>query len=184
MEPDQLTDAVASALLAAGEPGARFERLEVSFEQLLTILEGKGLITDGHRRLIAKVAERAARLSAPKVRLRQYVDKYAVPSADIDCAALLPLCHGRCCALSFDLSAQDLDEGVVRWELEAPYRIRHERDGYCTHLDRAGGGCAIYAQRPAPCRGFDCREDRRVWLDFAARVPAPMPEGLAPPVVA
>jgi len=59
--------------------------------------------------------------------------------------------------------------------------LRHERDGYCSHLDRdAGGGCQLYGRRPYVCRTFDCREDRRVWIDFDRKEPAPMPVGLTP----
>jgi Fe-S-cluster containining protein len=41
-----------------------------------------------------------------------------------------------------------------------------DTDGYCTHLDRCTGGCRVYEQRPIPCRGYDCRKDKRIWLDF------------------
>jgi hypothetical protein len=44
--------------------------------------------------------------------------------------------------------------------------LAHEADGYCTHMDRGACGCTVYAQRPIPCRGYDCRNDRRIWLDF------------------
>jgi Fe-S-cluster containining protein len=37
----------------------------------------------------------------------------------------------------------------------------------------ADGACTIYERRPGACRAYDCRNDRRVWLDFEARVPAP-----------
>jgi Fe-S-cluster containining protein len=44
-------------------------------------------------------------------------------------------------------------------------------DGYCSHMDRDTCGCTIYANRPVPCRGFDCRKDERIWLDFEGKVP-------------
>jgi hypothetical protein len=28
-------------------------------------------------------------------------------------------------------------------------------------------------QRPLPCRGYDCRKDKRVWLDFENRIVNP-----------
>jgi Fe-S-cluster containining protein len=46
------------------------------------------------------------------------------------------------------------------------------------HWDRDSGGCTIHAQRPHICRQYDCRNDKRVWLDFEQRVAAPMPEAL------
>jgi Fe-S-cluster containining protein len=156
--------------------------LAARVDQLTEILTGNGTLDPGHRRLIDKRSDRAAAALPRTVHLRQYVDKYQVPGADLDCAALVHLCRARCCAFSFELTAQDVEEGVVRWELEAPYLIRHEPDGYCSHLDRASsGGCTVYAQRPAACRTFDCRGDPRVWIDFDARIPAPLPDGLVPP---
>lgn len=103
------------------------------------------------------------------------VDKYTIaPLPQIDCEARLPLCKARCCQMSFPLSFQDLDEGVVRFDYRRPYVIRQRPDdGYCVHNAAGGGGCQVYAQRPAICRTYDCRTDKRVWLDFDARIPAP-----------
>jgi len=148
--------------------------------QLVEVLIAKGVLATGHRRVFEKAAAHGVGSSKPKVRLRVVEDKYRVPSADIDCAERFPLCHARCCAFSFELSKQDLEEGTVRWEIEEPYVIRHEPDGFCSHLDRQTLFCTIHAQRPATCRGYDCRGDQRVWLDFEARIPAPMPMGLLP----
>ncbi|HZS41326.1 MAG TPA: YkgJ family cysteine cluster protein [Polyangia bacterium] len=185
MDADDLYRAVAAALKRAHDAEARSDgelaEVRARLAQLVALLEARGAINDGHVRAIDRAGERARAAERPKVRLRQYVDKYQVPGGDIDCEARLHLCHARCCAFSFELSAQDLDEGVVRWELEQPYVIRHEADGYCTHVDRKTLGCTIYAKRPAACRGFDCRGDARVWLDFDARIPAPMPGGLQAP---
>jgi Fe-S-cluster containining protein len=184
MDTDELDRAVSAALRRANEAQARSDaaaaEARARLEQLISMLEATGALNAGHLRLLEKAGERARAAERPKVRLRQYVDKYQVPAGDIDCEARLHLCHGRCCAFSFELTTQDLDEGVVRWELEEPYVIRHEADNFCTHLDRGTLGCNVYPQRPAACRGFDCRADRRVWLDFDARIPAPMPDGLAP----
>jgi hypothetical protein len=75
----------------------------------------------------------------------------------------------------FPLSTTDLDEGVIRWDYGQPYMIRQRAsDGYCVHNDPASRGCTVHAQRPATCRRYDCRNDTRVWLDFEARIPAPM----------
>jgi Fe-S-cluster containining protein len=152
---------------------------KAALDVLLDMLAGREL-TEGHRRLV----ERARRAAAPgrRVKLAVYADKYQVPNAEIDCDARMHLCQGRCCAFGFVLSTQDLEDGKVRWEVDDPYVIRHEADGYCAHFDRArGGGCTTYEHRPATCRRYDCREDPRVWIDFAQRIPAPLPEGLIPP---
>jgi hypothetical protein len=101
---------------------------------------------------------------------KYHVDPAALP--DIPCAELIPLCRARCCSFRFALSQQDLDEGVIAHDPEQPYYIRQKPDGTCAHLD-AACGCTVYLQRPRPCRIFDCRDDRRIWIDFARRIPAP-----------
>jgi Fe-S-cluster containining protein len=59
-----------------------------------------------------------------------------------------------------------VEEGVVKWDLGRPYLIAQDTDGYCRHLDRKTSCCTIRDQRPLPCRGYDCRKDKRVWTDF------------------
>ncbi len=102
------------------------------------------------------------------------VDKRRVPSADIPCDDNLPLCGAICCSLVVHLSQEDLDEGVVAWDPDRPYWIAHV-DGRCAHF---AGGCTIYEARPAPCRSYDCRGDRRIWLDYDRRIPNPRIETL------
>lgn len=101
-----------------------------------------------------------------------FEDKYALPELDIPCEELLPICKARCCTLRFSLSPQDLDEGVARWDYGAPYQNRQRADGYCVHNQPGSFGCSIYGERPAPCRKFDCRGDKRIWRDYDQRIPA------------
>src|SRR5262245_10274727 len=104
--------------------------------------------------------------------------KYAAASPDIPCAELLSLCHARCCMLSFALSTEDLDEGVIRWDYGQPYLIRQRAsDGYCVHNDPDSHACTVHAQRPRVCRSYDCRKDTRIWVDYELRVPAPFAVG-------
>jgi Fe-S-cluster containining protein len=98
-------------------------------------------------------------------------DKYTFAAAEIDCAGRVHLCKASCCRLPFALSRQDVREGVVHWDLGQPYLIEHGPDGYCTHMERGSCACTIYAHRPVPCRGYDCRQDRRIWLDFDRMIP-------------
>lgn len=91
----------------------------------------------------------------------------------IDCQNRIQHCRGSCCRIPFALSKQDIHEGIVRWELGRPYLIEHGQDGYCNHWRRDTHRCGIYANRPVPCRGFDCRKDERIWLDFANMVANP-----------
>jgi hypothetical protein len=101
-------------------------------------------------------------------------DKYTVAIPPVPCAELLPICRARCCTLPFRLSTQDLDGGHVRWDYGRPYWNLRRPDGYCVHNDAGGHGCSVYAERPAPCRAFDCRGDERIWLDYDKRIPAPI----------
>jgi Fe-S-cluster containining protein len=126
------------------------------------------------------------------IRLEQRIDKYAITELpDIDCEARIHLCRGRCCTLHFPLSHQDLDERVVKWDYLKPYVIRQrESDGYCVHNDPATKGCHVYHHRPAVCRSYSCKEDKRIWIDFEKRIPAidpklepknaPVPDGEPP----
>jgi Fe-S-cluster containining protein len=116
----------------------------------------------------ARMAERV------HVQVADPIDKYALEDLPvIDCAARLPLCKARCCKLLFPLSFQDLDERIVLWDYANPYRIRQRTDGYCVHWQADNGCCNVYAQRPVACRTYDCRNDKRIWLDFEQRIPAP-----------
>jgi Fe-S-cluster containining protein len=101
------------------------------------------------------------------------VDKYEFRDGPvIDCESRLELCRAACCRLKFPLSRQDLEEGVVKWDLSRPYLIARHPGGYCIHLSE-GGGCGVYENRPLPCRAYDCRGDERIWSDFENRVVSP-----------
>jgi Fe-S-cluster containining protein len=102
------------------------------------------------------------------------VSKYAFQGgATIDCENRVQLCKASCCKLPFALSKEDVQEGKVRWDLGRPYMVAQGGDGYCAHMDREKRCCSVYAQRPIPCRGYDCRKDKRIWLDFEKRVVNP-----------
>jgi Fe-S-cluster containining protein len=111
------------------------------------------------------------------VQVADKVDKYALAELpEIDCASLIPHCKARCCQLTFPLSFQDLDERVVEWDYSRPYQIRKKSDGYCVHSSKETHACQVYAQRPAVCRTYDCRRDKRIWRDFEKRLPAGDPQ--------
>jgi Fe-S-cluster containining protein len=159
--------------------------LRAAVELLTKLLVAKEVLASGHERIMAKVAERPPAPPAPVregVRLAVYEDKHQVANSDVDCEARLPLCHARCCTFEFLLSSPDLDDGI-KFELDLPYEIRHEADRYCSHYDRRRGGCGTYATRPATCRTYTCKNDKRVWLDFERRIPAPLAEGIVVPEV-
>ena len=147
--------------------------------QLLALLEE--LVASGAvdpDALEARSSEIAARERArvqpqAQVQVAPEGDKYALVNLPvIDCATRLSLCKARCCTMTFPLSFQDINERVVEWEYYRPYQIRQRADGYCCHSDSETRACRVYDQRPATCRLYDCRHDRRIWLDFERRIPA------------
>lgn len=64
-------------------------------------------------------------------------------------------------------------EGIVGWNQGKAYLVEQGHDGCCTHLDRCGRGCTIHENRPVPYWALNCRNDRRIWLDFEERIHAP-----------
>jgi Fe-S-cluster containining protein len=95
-------------------------------------------------------------------------DKYDLDegaAAEVDCDSRRHLCRSACCRMRFALTRQDIDEGVVRWELGKPYLNRQGPDGWCTHID-GEGQCGVYEHRPVICRTYDCSSDTRIWADF------------------
>jgi hypothetical protein len=109
-----------------------------------------------------------------RVSLDLGASKYEAATPDIPCAELIALCGARCCKMTFALSTEDLDEGVIRWDYGQPYLIRQRAsDGFCVHNHPAGHGCTVHPHRPRVCRVYDCRKDSRVWIDYAQRIPAP-----------
>jgi Fe-S-cluster containining protein len=160
-------------------PGAddadRLRAAATELARLIDVLVTRGVIAKADVGLMRRLGEAAKR---PPVFLAVMRDKHAVPSAPIDCASLFHLCRARCCSFKTSLSPDDVQEGKLRWALEEPYRLARAPDGYCTHLER--DGCEHYDDRPAACREYDCREDPRVWVDFANKIPAPMPDGIPP----
>jgi len=101
-------------------------------------------------------------------------EKYSFEKiVNIDCERRLDVCKAACCRLRFALSRQDVEERIVQWEFGHPYFIAHGADGYCRHLDRNEQRCSIHENRPVPCRGYDCRNDNRIWSDFGKKVLSP-----------
>lgn len=149
------------------------------FEWLLDALILRGQVPDSFRRLAKRIqADRGI-----KVRLSMVDDKYTVESPPIDCIERIPLCGARCCSFEVALSRQDLEERKLPFVIDKPYLLpRDPNTKRCACMD-ATGACTAYEHRPATCRTYDCREDRRVWIDYEARIPAPLPEAIRPTVV-
>lgn len=151
---------------------AKFADEASRFAWIIDVLIERGHLEERHRAI-------AARIRAPH-ELRVFL---AQPDLDpvapeIDCASLIPLCGARCCSFNVALTADEVRDGRVPWDLEIPYVLARDLDtGYCAHLDEHTR-CKCYEVRPSTCRTYDCRRDPRVWIDFEARRPAPMPAAL------
>jgi hypothetical protein len=101
-------------------------------------------------------------------------DKYTFrEEVHIDCENRVHLCKAACCRMSFPLSMQDIQEGIIRWDLRSPYLISQNAEGYCKHLERATCQCTVREHRPIPCQAYDCRNDQRIWLDFEKKAVNP-----------
>lgn len=163
---EELAGQIATAEWGHADDAARLAR---RLEWLVDILVRRGTLQPGHRKLLDKLKPLAR-----VVRLHVVSDKYQVQGPDIDCASLLHLCNARCCSMTVPLSPQDLDERLLEWKVDEPYVLPRVADGYCVHLGE-GARCDAYQHRPATCREYDCRNDRRVWLDWERKIPADLP---------
>lgn len=107
----------------------------------------------------------------PKVHLMETTDKYEQGSeVIIDCESHYHICKGVCCQLWFALSVQDLYESIVKWDYMQPFGIARHKDGYCIHKDYSTHKCTIYENRPLLCKTYDCRSDKRIWIDFENKI--------------
>jgi Fe-S-cluster containining protein len=138
---------------------------------LIDLLVAKGIIKadelDQHKGEVKKRLSDSFKESGIGVKVQNPgIDKYNLQEeAKIDCEKRKHLCRSACCALAYALSPQDIREGI-RWCLGKPFMNVRADDGYCIHLQRDTLRCTIYESRPAVCRQYDCRKDRRIWLDF------------------
>lgn len=145
---------------------------------LIEILNEKGLITiealDERKKQVAeRLVKRFVESGLGLMYQDPEYDKYSFnQEADVDCLSCLGICKAVCCKLPFALSKQDVEEGIIRWEFGRPYLIAHGDDGYCVHLDRNTYKCTIRDHRTVPCRGFDCRDNKRwqVWVNYEKKI--------------
>ncbi|MHB1356875.1 MAG: YkgJ family cysteine cluster protein [Anaerolineae bacterium] len=145
----------------------------ILLQSLLELLIAKGEVHVNELEERKKaVAESLAKSNAetPHVQLTETPDKYETEQfVGVDCAGHKDVCQMICCKLWFVISVQDLTEGIIKWNCGMPYSIAQDEDGYCVHLDRCKG-CLVYSNRPLVCRAYDCRSDRRIWLDYDNKI--------------
>jgi Fe-S-cluster containining protein len=148
----------------------RLHEAEAFLYGLVDVLIEKGLLIEKDvlsavKNVREQMTERGQTLD-PNIALR--VDGDSVGPDDfqpVNCAERIHICKAVCCKLNFALSAPEVEAGVVKWDLGAPYFIRHEASGSCTHLS-GDHGCSVYADRPSICRRYSCANDERIWSDF------------------
>ncbi len=155
---------------------------------LIELLMEKGLLTeeelDGRKRTVAeRLVEKFRESEMGVMRQQGEQDKYTFKNgAKIDCKNRIHLCKAACCRLPFALSKQDVEEGIVKWDFEHPYMNARRADGSCVHLEQKTCRCTVYENRPVPCRGYDCRNDKRIWLDFEKKIINPELEEKVPSI--
>jgi len=138
---------------------------------LIELLVAKGVIgvdeLDERKKAVEKRLADSFKEAGIGVRVQNAeIDKYSLKEeAKVDCENRIHICRAACCALAYALSLQDIREGI-RWSLGKPFMNVRGEDGYCVHLEQGTLRCSIYERRPAVCRQYDCRNDRRIWLDF------------------
>jgi Fe-S-cluster containining protein len=138
---------------------------------LIELLVAKGIIgvdeLDERKKAVEKRLSESFEKAGIGVRIQNIeTDKYNLKEeAKTDCEKRKHLCLSACCTLAYALSPQDIREGI-RWSMRDPFMNIREEDGYCVNLERGALRCCIYEHRPTVCRQYDCRNDRRIWLDF------------------
>ncbi len=153
-----------------GESMLRTSELQVLLHGLLDTLLSKGITTETElvsamQKVRNELVERDE-LNWQRAMIRDDAADEKKPIAEVDCQARLHLCKSACCKRNFALNIPELEEAEIKWDLGRPYFIRHDSNGYCSHLDCASGGCGVYEKRPGVCRGYSCAKDERIWTDF------------------
>ncbi len=158
---------------ALGRGHIRQREVESFVYGLIDVLLARGVVDEDELAGAVQAArdqmDKSGETPEPGVVLRvDEPDAAAGPPVEVDCAARMHVCGAVCCKLDFALAYDEIEGGVLRWDMGRPYLIRHEDDGLCVHNDRASGGCGVYADRPTPCRRYSCATDERIWTDFDA----------------
>jgi len=85
-------------------------------------------------------------------------EEEGLPDAVIDCRSRIQECRAACCTLIFALTRDEVQKGIIKHNLEKPFFISRDPEGYCTHLDHNSLECSVWNDRPLRCRRYDCRE--------------------------
>lgn len=179
-DPDDLELTAGVRFVHACEVQGRSEmrRLRITIDALAQTLLDKKLIDPGE-------LEDARGASRTRIDEQNRAATFPVAAPEsglepvtIPCEENLATCKAACCRLLFPLTTREVADGRIRWSYQAPYLIRQEA-GRCVHND-ARGRCDSYAARPGFCRTYDCRNDARIWKDYATRTPSDEVAALPP----
>lgn len=85
------------------------------------------------------------------------------PDADVDCLRFVDQCQARCCTLTFALTREEVELGIVEHNPDRPFFIARDADGWCPHLDRSTLSCQVWQNRPLRCRRYDCCDNKEIW---------------------
>jgi Fe-S-cluster containining protein len=146
---------------------------------LIELLNEKGILSidelDQRKEAVSqRLVEKFREAGMGVMRQEPEQDKYTYGNpVQIDCHNRVHLCKAACCRLAFALSKQDVEEGTVKWDFAHPYMNARRADGYCVHHECQTSGCTVYSNRPVPCRAYDCRNDKRIWVDFEKKLVNP-----------
>ncbi|MEE7625343.1 YkgJ family cysteine cluster protein [Methylobacter sp. Wu8] len=136
---------------------------------LIDYLTQKGIILpDELQAVVASVKEEIIEkkeFASLGVAVRVDGENDASAFVPVNCNERMPICKGMCCKLSFALSVEEIESGLLKWELGKPYHIRHQSNGYCCHINNEQH-CSVYGSRPSICRKYSCAKDTRIWTDF------------------
>ena len=88
-------------------------------------------------------------------------EEEGLSDAVIDCRTKTQECRAACCTLTFALTRDEVQKGIIKHNPEKPFFISRNTEGYCTHLDHNSLECTVWNDRPLRCRRYDCREDGR-----------------------
>ena len=158
-----------------GLHGERISKNDLLLYSISNLLVGKGILQrDELYTAIEQAhddAEELHKSSFPNVYMRHDDEVDDKESISVNCEKRKHLCKGACCKLTFALSEDEVEAGNVKWDLEKPYYIRHEENGYCSHINSENYGCTIYNNRPDLCRAYSCKDDERIWEDFDNMIP-------------
>lgn len=132
----------------------------LSQKGLININELKTFVESVKKEIVEK-KEFATLGIAIRVETQEEMLKYS----PVNCEERIHICKAVCCKLSFPLTINEVESGVLKWNLGKPYYNRRCTNGYCYHI-QIDNTCSIYQQRPSICRKYTCRNDERIWSNF------------------